>query len=73
MVTFYACPYGKTKIVTSATGRSWGNWMVRVKTAMGKEFIVGGMHDTNSNMVTVREMGFVMNPKAPNGGYCGRF
>lgn len=73
LVTFLATPYGKSKEVQSASGRSWLNVMVKVSRKMQKDFIVSGMMDLRSGMVTIEELGLVMNPKAKNGGYCGKY
>jgi hypothetical protein len=73
LVTFLATPYGKSKEVESRSGRSWLNVMVKVSRKMQKDFIVSGMMDLRSGMVTIQELGIVMNPKAKNGGYCGKY
>ena len=73
LVTFLATPYSKSHESTSKNGRKWVNYMVTVTPKMSKSFIVSGMMDSVTKMVTIEELGFVMNPKAKNGGYCGRY
>lgn len=73
LVTFLATPYAKSKESTSGSGRSWLNVMVKVSRKMQKDFIVSGMMDLRSGMVTIQELGIVINPKAKNGGYCGKY
>jgi hypothetical protein len=74
LVSFFAAPYGKTSAHKSKTsGKMWENWMVKVSPKMAKPFIVSGLYDQMSGKVIINELGMVLNPKAPNGGYCGKF
>lgn len=73
LVKFLCVPYKKSKQSESANGRQWLNVMVKVEKQMAPEFITSGMMDLVSGKVTVQSLGIVINPKAPNGGYCGRF
>jgi hypothetical protein len=71
--SFLACPYSKTKTITSGTGKVWENWMVKVTLCDGQNLIMGGMYDVQSRKVIIKDLGFVMNPKGGKGGYVGSF
>ena len=47
--------------------------MVKVQPKMAKAFITSGLMDQATGAVTINELGLIMNPKAANGGYCGKF
>jgi len=69
--TFLSTPYGKTKKSVSKNGNEWLNVMVKVQPKQQKAFIVSGMMEIRTSRVIIEELGIIMNPKAPNGGYCG--
>lgn len=73
MMSFLAVPYKGSKLVTSKSGKRWLNVMVKVSPEKAQPFIVSGMRNDDTGQVTIQELGMVMNPKAPNGGYCGKF
>ncbi len=73
LVTFLCVPYKKSKRVTSARGIEWINVMVKIKKTMSANQIVSGMMDFHSGRVIIKDLGLVINPKAPNGGYCGTY
>lgn len=82
LVSFLACVYSANKEKgtkgsdvheSPKSGRKWINVMVKVSPKMAKPFIVSGMMDQATGAVTISELGLIMNPKAPNGGYCGKF
>jgi hypothetical protein len=53
----------------------YGKWisvMVKVQRQMDKELIVSGMMNPDTGRVNIQSMGIVINPQAPNGGYCGK-
>lgn len=69
--SFLAVPYSKSKEVESSNRKIWKNVMVKVSQQGVKDFIVGGMLEVITGRVTISELGIIMNPKAPNKGYCG--
>lgn len=72
MRTFLAVPYSKSKpVISEKSGRKWLNVMVKVSQQGTKDFIVGGMMDMATRKVYISELRIVMNPNAPNKGYCG--
>lgn len=75
IMSLYAAPYEKSHIVTSRTNRQWENVCVKVSlpAGAGADYLVSGMRDIQTGLVTIKDKGLVMNPKAPNGGYCGKF
>ena len=74
LVTFLCVEYSKSVAVVSPTSnRTWLNVMVKVKKSMSPDFITSGMMDLSTGSVIIKDLGIVINPKAPNGGYCGRY
>ncbi|WP_447642439.1 MULTISPECIES: hypothetical protein [Chitinophagaceae] len=73
MVSFLCVPTSNTGQHTSRTGRNWENWMVVVQPRMGASFLKSCLYDPSTGKCIISDMGIVLNPKAPNGGYCGRF
>lgn len=73
LVAFIAAPNKNTRVHTSKSGREWENWTIKVSPKMGKPYLVNCLFDVMTKKVIVKEMGIVLNPNAPNGGYCGRF
>lgn len=75
ILSLYAAPYSKSHVVESSTGRHWENVCVKVSQPVGggADYLVSGMRDITTGLVTIKDKGIVMNPKAPNGGYCGKF
>ncbi len=71
--SFLAVPYKGTSEHTSNSGRVWYNWMVKISAAGSKPEIVSGLYDPSSGKVIIRDLSFVMNPRASNGGYVGSF
>ncbi|PZP44044.1 MAG: hypothetical protein DI598_14965 [Pseudopedobacter saltans] len=72
LVSFLCVPYRGTK-THETSGKPWQNWMVKVQPKMGKQFIVSGLFSPQTKKVIISELGLVLNPNIPNGGYCGRF
>lgn len=73
LVSFLAVPYNGTSEHQSKSGKTWLNVMVKVNPSMSKPFITSGLMDMASKKVIINELGIVMNPNAPRGGYCGKF
>ena len=72
LVSFLAVVTKKTHTVTSKTGRQWLNVMVKVQKKLQKDVLFSGLMDVQTGKVIISDQNIVMNPKAPNGGYCGK-
>lgn len=74
LLTFIATSYKDTDKHKSKSGRVWENWMVSWfnKTTKAKG-VVSGLYDTTTGKLIINDWGWVVNPKAPNGGYSGKF
>lgn len=73
LITAIATPYSGTHEKKSKTGRIWQNWMVSWfnKRTMQRG-TTSGLYDAQNNKLIISDWGWVVNPKAPNGGYAGR-
>lgn len=72
LTSFIAGPNKKTKRVESKNGRKWENWTCKVTNGYTTK-LVNCLFDVQNQKVIINDFGIVINPKAPNGGYCGRF
>lgn len=66
-------PYKDTRESKSKSGRIWHNWIAKIKPAAGAPYIQPCLYDAMTGKVIIRSLGMVINPKAPNGGYCGTY
>lgn len=76
LISLLLTPYGKTdKHKSKTTGRIWQNWMVKVtyKSTKQPDYITSALYDEQRGFAIIKEFGWKVNPKAPNGGYCGTF
>lgn len=75
LISGIATPYKGTKEVKSKTsGRVWHNWMVSLTNKRTfQKWTTSGLFDPQSGKLIISELGWVVNPKARNGGYCGTF
>ncbi|WP_026756086.1 hypothetical protein [Sediminibacter sp. Hel_I_10] len=62
----------EVKITATETGHHWLPVTVIQSAAMKQNVIVGGMLDLANQKVYIKEWNWVINPKASNGGYCGK-
>jgi len=64
----------KSQTVQSDTGKIWESWVVNIlnKTTLESK-VFNGLFEQKSGKLIIKELGWVINPKAPNGGYCGGF
>lgn len=69
---FIAGPNKKTKRSTSKNGREWENWTAKMQTGEGVK-LFNCLYDCFNKKVIIGDLGFVMNPKAANGGYVGPY
>ena len=73
--SFIAGPYkGKnssTKRFTSKTGKEWENWAVKIQLANGQIIWKQCLYQVASRRVFINDMGLMMSPNSPNGGYIG--
>ncbi|SJZ94765.1 hypothetical protein, partial [Sediminibacterium ginsengisoli] len=72
-VTIICGPNKGTNVHESRTGRNWENWTATVQVGMAAPYLVSCLYDQSTGKVSIEKLGLVLNPKAPNGGYCGRF
>lgn len=70
LVTYYCSPYKNTSEHESQSGRMWHNWMVRIQKNGQKQQLASCLYDPQKRMVTISEVGFVLNPQT---NYCGHF
>ncbi|WP_025146178.1 hypothetical protein [Pedobacter jeongneungensis] len=73
LVTFLCVTTKATSVHTSKAGVEYLNVMVKISKAMSKDELVSGLMERHTGRVFVKELGIVINPKAPNGGYCGKW
>lgn len=71
--TFLVTSYKNSKFITSKKGREWQTMMVTIKSSGQIPQIASAFLDVMTNKVYIPDMKMVINPKAPNGGYCGTF
>lgn len=67
-----AGPNKKTKRSTSKNGRQWEGWTAKVQTDFGTQ-LYNALYDVDKKRVFIQDLGLILNPSAPNGGYCGSF
>ena len=72
LVSFLAVCTKGTHETTSKTGRKWLNVMVKVQKKFQNDVLFSGLMDVMTGKVIINDQNIVMNPKAPNGGYCGK-
>ncbi len=73
MMTFLCVVTKKSDVHKSGSGKEWINVMVIVSKEKEVEQKTNGLMDKASGKVIIDTMGMVLNPRAKNGGYCGRF
>lgn len=75
LVSVLITPWDKThEIKAKTSGRLWQNWMAKVfYKDIGMTQLFGAMFDPAKRKFFIKELGWVVNPQAPNGGYCGTF
>lgn len=73
MVSVFAAPYKGTDQHESKAGKQYANWMVKITSkSIDKHFPV--LVNLQTMKFVINEgFGWVVNPNAPNGGYCGTF
>lgn len=73
MTSLLAVPYKDTR-EHDKSGRKWLTYICKVSMRdQGVERIEPVLVDANTGQFTLRSMGWVINPGAPRGGYCGTF
>jgi hypothetical protein len=73
LITYLCVPYKITRTHTSGSGKEWENWMLKIQFADGKTELKSCLYNVQSKKVIINDLGMVINPNAPNGGYCGSF
>lgn len=74
LITGIGTSYSGTKTHESKSGRKWQNWMVVLQNKRTfQEWKTSGLYDLTTGKLIINSMGWVVNPKAPRGGYAGTF
>jgi hypothetical protein len=73
LVTFLCVVTSSSVKSESGTGKKYISVMIKVRKPMSADFVTGGIMNVATGQVTSDNLGIVINPKAPNGGYCGKF
>lgn len=73
-VSILAFPYEGTSVHTTDKGDEYENWVAKVKVDdVPQPGVTPCLYQRSTGKVILKDFGYVMNPKAPNGGYCGKF
>ena len=69
---------GMVKIIAGPTKKGMVSdqseqWVCNVTIGYAKPVTMTAFYNVNSKKLTIPDMSFVLNPGAPNGGYCGPF
>lgn len=74
MITVYVTAFKSTGEHSAANGNVYTNLMAKVEYKdSGVEKLCGALLSHSTGRVTIPELGMVLNPAAPNGGYFGKF
>ena len=75
MVTVFITPYNKSKdLVKSQSGKVYMKMIAKIMyTRTGNVLIRPVLCNVNTDRVVISDLGWVVNPNAKNGGYCGSF
>lgn len=73
LVTFLCVTTSKSVESESKTGNQYVSVMVKVSKPMSPAETTNGLMNVRTGQVTIDSMNLVINPKAPNGGYCGKY
>lgn len=74
LMSFYARPYKGTKKHSSQNGKTFLNYFVTIVNKRSFTVIkTSGLLCLETKKLTIPDFGLVLNPNAPNGGYCGSF
>ena len=69
---FICSPNKKTKDVTSKNGKTWANWTAKVTTPNGVQ-LYNCLYNYETKTVFINDLGLILRPSSPNGGYVGPF
>jgi hypothetical protein len=72
LTSILIAPYKHTKIVESKNGRKWHVWMCNIRQGINENHFPV-LVDVQKQMCVIDKLGWVVNCKAKNGGYCGTF
>lgn len=75
LVKVFIAPYSGTGEHESKNGKTYQNWMCKIegKKIAPQHFPVLVNTANNKAVIDTNGWGWVVNPSAPNGGYCGSF
>jgi hypothetical protein len=74
IISIICGPYHKTDTYESKMGRKSQTWLANIQPPNGAQaYRLPCMYYMDTGRVVIDGLGFVINPKAANGGYCGTF
>lgn len=73
MVKLLAGPYKNSRECKSKSGNVFVTWMLQVTKPMAEPYAVPCLYHPATDRVICQSLSLVMNPRAPNRGYCGKF
>ena len=68
MMKFIACPTEKGMVSEQCE-----QWVVNMTVGYNKPQVMTAFYNVNTKRLIIPDINFVLNPNAPNGGYCGPF
>ena len=72
-LTIICSPYKDTNTSESKNGLKYQNWIAKIKSGYAEPYIRPCLYHMATGKVVIDDLSLVINPKAPNGGYCGTF
>ena len=73
MTKIFCHRYKGSHTGTSKIGKRWEVWIAQITVGKNEPYIQPCLHYPDTGRVIINSLGFVLNPKAPNKGYCGTF
>jgi len=73
LVKLFAKQWSGSTESVSKSGRKWSTVIIEMTKKWGKKEVVFGLMDVQTGQTIIKDMQVVLNPKAPNGGYCGQY
>lgn len=71
--SFLVTAHSKSKVVQTKKGKEYLTVMCTISQDGRPNQITNGFLDEHTGKVYLPELRYVINPKAPNGGYCGTY
>jgi len=73
LLSILIAPYKGSRIVQSKSGREWAVWMCSIEGKGVRDHFPVLVEMRTKRAIIQNGYGWVVNPSAPNGGYCGTF